>query len=140
MILHNVIIILFVLLIVCHLYKVLNPVSIIEGATSYTGTYTNPNLDNDPTYLARINAANITYLKEQIDSIGNLRQQIVDVSGVVHTNSDNIKEFGKQMSNNLNMMKHQITGATSNVSGGSTNTTGASATTTGSLPQATGLN
>jgi len=126
MILHNVIIILFVLLIVCHLYKVLKPVSIIEGVA----TYTDPNLDNDPTYLARINAANITYLKEQIDTIGSLRQQIVDISGVVHTNSDNITAFGQQMNNQLNTMKQQITGATSNVSGGSTTTTEANTTTT----------
>ena len=35
--------------------------------------YTDPGLNNDPLYLAKLNAANISYLKDQIDKLNGLK-------------------------------------------------------------------
>lgn len=113
MLLHYIILILFLFLLISHFSKFILPTYTIEGMTdsSVSGQpqYINPQLENDPIYLAKINAANITYLKSQIDVISTLKQQVTDISGVVHTNSENIKQFGKEMTSRMNSMNNQIT-------------------------------
>ena len=113
MLLHYIILILFLFLLISHFSKFILPTYTIEGMTdsSVSGQpqYINPQLENDPIYLAKINAANITYLKSQIDVISTLKQQVTDISGVVHTNSENIKQFGKEMTSRMSSMNNQIT-------------------------------
>ena len=95
MILHIIILIFFTLLIIIHL---LNLSPIIEGAEFDTSKYTDNNLGNDPLYLARLNAANITYLKGRIDDVSKLRQEVQDLSGSVHANAIGITEMNKHLS------------------------------------------
>lgn len=103
MILYYIILIFFAYLFISHF------TSIKEGFDEETPTqFTTPNLNDDPMVLAKTNAANINYLKTQIDSISDLKQQIVDISGVVHTNSINIKQFGKEMSDQMINMSGQV--------------------------------
>lgn len=115
MVLNYIILLLFIYLLVSHFNDLLYNTQIIEGIDEAinTGQYIDPNLEKDPLYLARINAANITYLKSHIDIISDLKQQVADISGVVHTNSENIKKFGKQMTQNINDMHNQVLGINS---------------------------
>ena len=65
MILEIIVLIFFLTLILLHLLQD----NIIEGATgSVTAKkYQDPGLSKDPLYLATVNAANISYLKDQMD-------------------------------------------------------------------------
>lgn len=114
MILNYIILLLFIYLLVSHFSYLFYRTNIIEGIDETIMTeqpqYTDPNLEKDPIYLARINAANITYLKSHIDVISTLKQQVADISGVVHTNSENIKKFGNQMTKNISNMRNQALG------------------------------
>ena len=59
---------------------------VIEGATGSQDKpkYQDPNLNQDPLYLATINASNITFLKSQIDDITKLRQQMNLLLSLIH--------------------------------------------------------
>ena len=46
-------------------------------------TYTDPGLNKDSLYLSTVNAANITYLKEQVDKLNELKEQIIKINGKV---------------------------------------------------------
>jgi len=73
-------------------YKFLNK-KIIEGASGSmdSTTYVDPGLSSsDPLYLAKLNAANIAYLKEQIDSISDLKTQVDTLNEQVESNSSSI--------------------------------------------------
>ena len=94
MILIRIILLIFVLLILSHVFKSLFKVKIIEGAAKYT----DPGLQNDPLYIATTNAANITYLKSQIDNIQSLKAQIYDMSGQVQMNASAIIGLNQAMS------------------------------------------
>ncbi len=101
----------FILLILTHIHSILFKPSIIEGLDGDQGdnsgtTYKDPGLQNDPKqgplYLGTINASNITYLKSQIDGIQSLKQQIMDVSGHTHANSQAIAAINQQLVNSGN--------------------------------------
>ena len=68
---------------------------VIEGLE----TYTDPGLAKDPIYLATTNAANIAYLKEQIDGILALKQQVTDLGTRVTNNETGINSLTSQFSN-----------------------------------------
>ena len=68
---------------------------IIEGAATQ---YQDPEQQNDPLYLATVNAANITYLKSQIDNIQTLKEQIYDMSEQVQLNASAIVGLNQSMS------------------------------------------
>jgi len=91
MVIINIVLIIFITLILLHVCKQLNT-KIIEGNSNKTDSskYQDTGLQDDPLYLATINASNIQYLKNNIDDISDLRQQIIDVSNQVQLNSDTI--------------------------------------------------
>ena len=86
----------FTLLVIFQFYEMLFKKKIIEGAANQ---YQDPDLQSDPLYLATVNAANITYLKSQIDSIQTLKEQIYDMSGQVQQNAVAIVGVNQAMSN-----------------------------------------
>jgi hypothetical protein len=96
MILSRLILLIFIFLILRQLFEVLFKKKIIEGAATQ---YQDPEQQNDPLYLATVNAANITYLKSQIDNIQTLKEQIYDMSGQVQQNAAAIIGVNQAMSN-----------------------------------------
>ena len=96
MVLTRLILLIFIFLILRQLFEMLFKRKIIEGATTQ---YQDPDLQSDPLYLATVNAANITYLKSQIDSIQTLKEQIYDMSGQVQQNAAAIIGVNQAMSN-----------------------------------------
>jgi hypothetical protein len=96
----------------------------IEGATTMAGTsgagmgtspsastaggdvgqYTDPGLGKDPVYLSTLNASNITFLKDKVDELVGLKQQLTDLSAKVEQNSSAITQLGSQISDNANQM------------------------------------
>lgn len=74
----------------------------IEGFTDANETkdkssvYTDPGLNKDPLYLATINAANISYLKEQVDALSELKQQVNMLKSQVENNTSGISAMGEQ--------------------------------------------
>jgi len=66
-------------------YKQFNP--IIEGVTDDSSTYTDPNLSEDPVYMAKVNASNITYIKSRLDEITTLRTSVESLQSKVDSNS-----------------------------------------------------
>jgi hypothetical protein len=70
----------------------------VEGFTdSNEKTYTDPGLNRDPLYLATLNAANISYLKEQVDKLSELKQQVNVLKSQVEANTTGINGIGEQM-------------------------------------------
>ena len=100
-----------------------------EGMTDATPTYTNPGLDNNPTYLAITNASNIAFLKSQVDDLLGLKQTVTelnttvkDLNTKVESNTTGIVDLGQTLKNTA----QQVTGRDPNSKE--------------PLPQATGLN
>ena len=87
-----------------------------------TAQYTDPGLGKDPVYLSTLNASNITYLKNQVDELVGLKQQLNDLSAKVAQNSTALTQLSTQMSDTANKAL------------------GRSPTSTAPIPQATGLN
>ena len=85
----------FTLLIIFEFYETLFKKKVIEGAATQ---YQDPDLQSDPLYLATVNAANITYLKSQIDNIQTLKEQIYDMTGQVQNNASSIVGLNQSMS------------------------------------------
>lgn len=86
----------FIVLIIRTIIKIIwRP--IIEGATGSmpSTTYTNPDLSRDPIYLATLNAANISYLKDQIDDIINMKSSFQALNDQVDSNSTNIQALNQ---------------------------------------------
>jgi len=71
-----------------------------------TSQYTDPGLNNDPLYLAKLNAANISYLKDQVDKLNGLKEQVATISSQTDNNSTAIKGIGDQMT----VSSQQLTG------------------------------
>jgi hypothetical protein len=69
-------------------------------------TYTDPGLNDNPLYLATLNAANIGYLKEQIDELNNLKQQVKTLETQVDQNTKGISAMGEQFA----LSAQQLTG------------------------------
>jgi hypothetical protein len=74
--------------------------NLIEGATgSIEKEYIDPGLQQDTLYLSKINAANISYLKERIDELGNLRTKVAELDTTVQSNSAAIQGLNTAMQN-----------------------------------------
>lgn len=85
----------FGVLILNSFVKLIRP-PVIEGVTSGAiTTYTDPGLSSDPLYLATLNAANISYLKEQIDNIVRMKTSFQTLSDQVDSNSTNIQALNQ---------------------------------------------
>lgn len=82
------------LILIGHFLPNLSQFRIVEGMTSspsyqgYEGEQ-----QSDPMFLATKNAANISFLKSQIDEIAALQKLVEDISGQVALNSYNIKQI-----------------------------------------------
>jgi hypothetical protein len=79
----------------------------IEGATTMAGApdnvnYTDPGTNKDPGYLSAVNESNIKYLKNQVDGLVGLKQQLADLSTKVDQNTTNIGKLTSQMSDTAN--------------------------------------
>jgi hypothetical protein len=61
-------------------------------------TYTDPGLNDNPLYQATLNAANISYLKDQVDELSGLKQKITTLEFKVDENSKGITALGEQFS------------------------------------------
>lgn len=61
--------------------------------------YIQPNLQNDPLYLTKVNSADITYLKKQIDSLSELNIQMAKLNKEVQTNSAAIQSLNQSIQN-----------------------------------------
>jgi hypothetical protein len=77
--------------------------SLIEGATGSIEKedkeYIDPGLQQDTLYLSKINAANISYLKERIDELGNLRTKVAELDTTVQSNSAAIQGLNSAIQN-----------------------------------------
>lgn len=119
MILVKTLIALLTILLMYHFYYTFFKPKQIEGLTSLT--YKDPGLDKDPTYLAITNAANIAFLKSQIDDLTGIKQKVSDLSAKTEQNTQAISDLGQSLKNT------------------STQLTGRDADSTEPIPQASGL-
>ena len=97
MLITKVLIILLFILILLYMYNYFRNKDnsykkVLEGLETYTDTQ----LEKDPIYLATTNAANISYLKERIDELMNLKQQIDNINSRVTANETGISNISKQ--------------------------------------------
>ena len=66
------------------------------------GQYTDPNLGKDPVYLSTLNASNIKFLKDKVDELVGLKQQLTDLSAKVDQNTTTLSQLGTQISDTAN--------------------------------------
>ena len=64
--------------------------------------YADPGLGNDPVYLSKLNASNITFLKDKVDELVGLKQQLTDLSAKVDQNTTTLSQLGTQLSDTAN--------------------------------------
>ena len=69
--------------IIYHYFKNIEPLT-SQNITSQN-SYTNPNLNNDPLYLAKVNAANNTYLNNQVE-------KLLNKINILHTEHKKLKK------------------------------------------------
>ena len=72
------------------------------AGTSGAMLYTDPGLGNDPVYLSKLNASNITFLKDKVDELVGLKQQLTDLSAKVDQNTTTLSQLGTQLSDTAN--------------------------------------
>lgn len=79
-----------------------NKNKIIENLDN-NDTYKKPeNLNNDPIYLSKVNAADITYLKKQIDTLSDLNTKMSELNRKVNTNTSAIQSLNKSLASTAN--------------------------------------
>jgi hypothetical protein len=71
------------------------------GAGAAPTAYQSTGIENDPTYLAKLNASNISFLKGQVDSLMNLKSQVTDISGQVSQLSTVVTNLSQHLSSNV---------------------------------------
>lgn len=99
--------ILFLMVIVYTLVS--NSNKIIEGATGKKeDNEFQPYSQDNPMVLAQKNAANIQFIKGQLDEIYNAKTMILDISNAVALNTYNINQIADVASHQA----HQLTGTT----------------------------
>lgn len=95
------ILLLFLLLFLISRHLIKNIFNDIETFTNTNNsknklTYTNTNLNNDSLYLAKTNAANITYLKSRVDTfdeiINNIKNTLNKINKQVESNTYTINK------------------------------------------------
>lgn len=79
----NLLILLFILLIVYQIFLAYAENNIIEGLTNKEYQPYNTNDPNNALILAQQNAGNISVLKQQIDELNGLNNEVQDISGNV---------------------------------------------------------
>ena len=91
-------------LILTQLYRSFTKKTIIEGATGDSSSdddvseYKDPDMSQDPLYLATLNAANISWLKSQIDTINDLSTKIDAMDKQVESNSSAVQSLSESVS------------------------------------------
>jgi hypothetical protein len=85
-------------LILRQLYQCFTKERIIEGATGDNNSddvseYKDPDMSQDPLYLATLNAANISWLKGQFDTINDLSTKIDAMNKQVESNSSAVQSL-----------------------------------------------
>jgi TolA-binding protein len=107
----NILIVFFVILI---LYQILLASRIIEGLENQYNPY-DANNPNNALILAQQNAGNISYLKERLDSLTGINDQVQDLSGNVQTLQTQVTGLVQAQQDYANQMTGgtapQVTGA-----------------------------
>jgi len=107
----NILIVFFVILII---YQIFLASNIIEGLENQYQSY-DTNNPNNALILAQQNAGNISFLKQQLDSLNGISQQVQDLSGNVQslqTQVNGLVQTQQQYANQLTGgSPPQITGA-----------------------------
>lgn len=87
---NNIVLCFFSLLIILSVFNNLFPV-LKEGATGSC------DLENDPTYLAKVNAANIKAMKDEVGEAKKLREDIDILTELVEKNATSIQSMGEDL-------------------------------------------
>lgn len=118
----NILIIFFIVLI---LYQILLAINVVEGFENQYQQY-NTNNPNNALILAQQNAGNISYLKERLDSLQSLNDEVQDISNNLITLQGQVnglvqaqQEYTTQMTGGQTPV---ITGAVSEDNNSSTST------------------
>jgi hypothetical protein len=79
------------------------------AGTSAAGTggaaqYTDPGLGKDPVYLSTLNASNIAVLKDKVDELVGLKQQLADLNVKVDQNTTTLSQLSTQISDTANQV------------------------------------
>ena len=82
----------------------------LENNNKAKAIYTDPGLSENPLYLSTLNAANISYLKEQVDELSSLKQKVKTLETQVETNTTGITALGEQFA----LSAQQLTGRDAN--------------------------
>ena len=77
------------------------------GTSAAAGTggaaqYTDPGLGKDPVYLSTLNASNIAVLKDKVDELVGLKQQLSDLNVKVDQNTTTLSQLSTQISDTAN--------------------------------------
>jgi hypothetical protein len=84
---------------------------IIEGLlTKKSDNYQEYNEQNDPLILAKKNAANISYMKDQVDKIDGLNRMIKDLEEKVANNTKNFNDMIEATEQKTNAINESLEG------------------------------
>ena len=89
----NVLILLFIILIVYQIFLAYFTDNIIEGLTNNEYKPYDTNNPNNALILAQQNAGNISFLKQQIDELNGLNNEVQDISGNVITLQQQVSQL-----------------------------------------------
>jgi hypothetical protein len=99
----NFLIIFFILLILYQIFLAFIGYNIIEGLENQYQPYDTNNPAN-ALILAQQNAGNISFLKQQVDSLLGLNKQVKDISGNLVTLQDQVDQMVEQQKEYANQM------------------------------------
>mgnify|MGYP003350864330 CR=1 FL=1 len=129
----NILIIFFMFLI---LYQLFLATNITEGLENQYQPY-DTNNPNNALILAQQNAGNISFLKQRLDALTGINQQVQDLSGNVQSLQTQVNGLVQAQQDYANQMTGgtppTITGTTSDTSAGTTTSTTSSNTTSSNL-------
>jgi hypothetical protein len=107
----------FLILIIYQL--IINNTNILEGMDNNSGVYKDYDLNNpnNTLILAQQNAGNIDYLKQRLDELNGLKQDVIDCCGNIVKLADQVTAISQQVSQAQTQMvgdkPPEITGTTS---------------------------